>query len=138
VDGVLFCNSRIRMVDINGGSSTTLILGEALFRLDVLGTDHDGNIQLVDHWYIGSADELAGVNASEAVGSTAVQINVVDNPDAPIDEKELSFGSNHASGVQVVFADGHAVCVSRNVDRNVWSAWGTRAHDGMERPRRSD
>lgn len=114
LDGVLFCNSQIRMTDIKDGSAKTIILGETLFRLDVLGTDFDGHLQAVDHWCFGSADELAGINASEAVGSTAIEMNAVDNPDLPIDAKELSFASNHSSGVQLVFGDGHAICVSRD------------------------
>ena len=78
----------------------------------------------------GLADELGGINASEAVGSMAVEMNAVDNQNLPIDAKELSFASNHASGVQLVFGDGHATCVARNISRRIWAAWGTR--DGNE------
>ncbi|MBN2291891.1 MAG: DUF1559 domain-containing protein [Pirellulales bacterium] len=127
LDGVLFNNSRIRIADIMDGTSYTMIVGESLPRFDVLGFDHEGNHQGVDHWYFGSTDELAGVNASEAVGSTAVEINAVMNPGLTIDEKELCFSSNHPRGVHIVFADGHATFISETIDRNLWSSLGTRA-----------
>ena len=127
LDGVLFNNSRIRIADITDGTSSTMIVGESLHRYDIQGFDHDGNRQGVDHWYFGSTDDLAGINASEAVGSTAIEINAVLNPDLTIDEKELCFSSNHPSGTHIAFADGHVTFISEKIDRNVWSAVGTRA-----------
>jgi prepilin-type N-terminal cleavage/methylation domain-containing protein/prepilin-type processing-associated H-X9-DG protein len=136
VDGVMFRNSRIRIDQIKDGTARTALIGEALFRLDVQGTDFDGNRQAVDHWCFGTADQLGGINASEAVGSLGVQMNAIDQDNLPIDAKELSLGSNHPSGVQVVFVDGHAASVSRDVDRRVWSAWGTRhGREMLDRPR---
>lgn len=127
LDGVLFNNSRIRIADIKDGTSSTIIVGESLHRYDIQGIDHLGNLQGVDHWYFGSTDDLAGINASEAVGSTAVEINAVFNPDRSIDEKELCFSSNHPGGAFMAYADGHVAFVSETIDRNAWSAMGTRA-----------
>ena len=35
-------------------------------------------------------------------------------------------GSKHIAGVNLVFADGHLQFVSRSIDANVWTAWGSR------------
>lgn len=127
LDGLLFKNSRTRIAEIRDGTSSTMILGESLHRYDIRGIDHDGNRQGVDHWYFGSTDELAGINASEAVGSTAIEINALFNSDRTIDEKELCFSSNHPSGAHAAFADGHVTFISDAIDRNVWSTMGTRS-----------
>ena len=104
-----------------------MILGESLHRYDIQGIDQDGNQQGVDHWYFGSTDELAGINASEALGSTAIEINALFNADQTIDEKELCFSSNHPSGAHAAFADGHVAFISEMIDRRVWSTMGTRS-----------
>jgi len=127
LDGVLFANSRTRVADVSDGTSWTVLVGEALHRFDVQGTDHEGNRQGVDHWCFGTTDELAGVNASEAVGSTGVRINALLEPALTIDEKELCYSSNHPRGAQAAFVDGHVAFFSEDVDRHVWSALGTRA-----------
>jgi prepilin-type processing-associated H-X9-DG protein len=43
-----------------------------------------------------------------------------------VDEKELSYSSRHPGGAQVIFADGHFGFVSETIDRQAWSALGTR------------
>jgi prepilin-type processing-associated H-X9-DG protein/prepilin-type N-terminal cleavage/methylation domain-containing protein len=134
LDGVLFKNSRIRMADIVDGTSSTMIVAESLYRYDVMGIDHNGNLQGVDHWYFGSTDELAGVNASEAVGSTGIEMNAVFDPELTIDEKELCFSSNHSGGVNAAFADGHVTFISETIDRNVWASMGTRARGELLTP----
>ncbi len=114
------------MADITDGTSSTMMLGESLYRYDVQGIDHEGNLQGVDHWYFGTWDYLAGINASETLGSTAIEINAVKNASRTIDEKELCFSSHHPAGAQAAFVDGHAKLMSLGIDRAVWSAAGTR------------
>ena len=116
------------MADITDGTSATMMLGESLYRYDVQGIDHEGNLQGVDHWYFGTWDDLAGINASETLGSTAIEINAVQNASRTIDEKELCFSSHHPGGAQVAFGDGHVSIIAETIDATVWSALGTRAH----------
>lgn len=126
LDGVLYHNSRVVIEKIRDGSSNTVAAGEALSDYNVTGIDFNGNNQAVDHWYIGSTDQLAGINASECLGSTGCPINAFQDDLLDIDQKELCFSSRHPGGAQVVFADGHARFVRESIDRKVWSAVGTR------------
>lgn len=130
-DGMFFVNSSTRMADILDGTSSTVAIGETLVRIDVHGPDHTGRTQVVDHWYIGTPEGNAN-EISESMGSTGVAINSVAMPDPFIDEKELCFSSWHSGGVQVLFADGHVSFVAETIDRDTWSALGTRA--GSEDP----
>ncbi len=135
-DGIFFANSKTTMAAISDGTSTTVLLGESLPDQDLLGEDRAGNLQKVDHWYIGS-DELTDMaslgsrdssESSECLGSTACPINSLLQGDATtIDEKELSFGSRHTQGTNIGFADGHVQFVSDSIGATVWSAVGTRS-----------
>ena len=125
-DGCFFNNSAIRHSDIRDGLSATIMIGESLFLADVLGIDQEGDDQFVDHWYIGSTDNLPAKNASEALGSTAVPINAHTMDSLDIEQKELAFSSNHFSGAQFVFMDGHVEWLSRSIDTTIYSSMGTR------------
>ncbi len=125
-DGMFYVNSDTRVADIRDGTSSTVAIGETLVRIDVQGPDLHGVVQIVDHWYIGTPSGDAN-EVSEGMGSTGVAINSVDMPDVFVDEKELCFSSRHPGGAQVLFADGHAAFISETIDRDVWSALGTRA-----------
>lgn len=127
IDGMLFNNSAVRMADVRDGTTQTIILGEAVFNSQLVGTDPVGNQQAVDHWYLGSTDQLNGINASECLGSAAIRINLFRNKSLDdIESKELSFGSYHPAGAMFAFVDGHVEFVRESIDLRVLSAWGTR------------
>ncbi len=133
-DGVFYLNSRTRYAEIRDGSSSTVLMGEAIPDQDLFGTDYSGNLQKVDHWYIGSGElpdyEAIGstisAENSECLASTACPINSLFIEDSPINDKELSFGSAHPQGVNIGFADGHIQFVTENIDLVIWSAVGSR------------
>lgn len=127
-DGLFFENSHVRMQDILDGTSHTVAFGEAIFAFEVLNDDLDGDPQVVDHWYIGSAELFTEPRKelSECIGSTAVPINTILKENARIDQKEICFSSYHTGGAQVVFMDGHAKWFPAETDLVVWSAMGTR------------
>ena len=133
-DGIFFLGSKIGFEDIIDGSSSTVLLGEALPDQDLFGDDYLGNSQKVDHWYIGSGElktyaqigETNSCENSECLGSTACRINSIKIADSPINDKELSFGSAHNQGANIGFADGHTRFVNESIDAGIWSALGTR------------
>jgi prepilin-type processing-associated H-X9-DG protein len=101
--------------------------GETLVATTSVGADHSGVNQLVDHWAIGSPT-FSRNEMSEAVGSTAVPIGLALRRDSSLypDDQELSFSSRHLGGTQFVFSDGHVTLLSSSIDREVYSALGTR------------
>ncbi len=129
-DGLIFLNSSNCLANVADGTSSSLAIGEALFRPDVRGPDLSKVIQIIDHWYIGSdgfgrsssAPGLAEV--SEAIGSSGVAINAY-RQDVFIDEKEIGFSSLHSGGCLFVFADAHVQFLSESIDRTVYSSLGT-------------
>jgi prepilin-type processing-associated H-X9-DG protein len=133
-DGFMFVNSSTSMKSLLDGSSQTLAIGECLFNTETTGPDATGTLQIIDHWYIGTGD-MGGVGktnnwiaeASEALGSTGVGLNNVNDNSIAIDEKEIGFASNHPGGAQFVFGDAHVMLLGVHVDRRVYSALGTRA-----------
>lgn len=131
-DGIFYLNSHTEIAEIMDGLSTTVLLGESLPDQDLIGTDYSGNIQKVDHWYIGSAelptyDSLNNsAESSECLGSTACPVNSLFIADSPINDKELSFGSAHPQGVNIGFADGHVNFITNSIDQRIWSAIGSR------------
>jgi prepilin-type N-terminal cleavage/methylation domain-containing protein/prepilin-type processing-associated H-X9-DG protein len=126
-DGLFFVNSGLGMPEVLDGTSYTVAIGEVLFSYEPHGADHFGLQQYLDHWYIGTPEGY-GNEISESMSSTACPLNAWRDPSLFVDEKELSFGSRHPGGAQVLFADGHSNFIFETIDRQVWSALGTRAN----------
>lgn len=126
LDGVFFEDSRIREADITDGLSNTMLVAESLFLVDVTGPDHNGDVQLIDHWYIGSPS-MGDNEMSETLGSTAAPINSWRKSPRPfIEDVEMSYSSRHSGLVQAVFGDGRVTSVSDSIDMQIWRAHGTR------------
>lgn len=135
-----------RISKIEDGTSKTLLIGEAVH--DAAEQERIGGQQEVssgdhkDHWLMGSDDfdTNPGMDPSEAMGSTAVGINLhkdrvnakgeipCKNPESvSCQELQISFGSEHPGVVQMAFCDGHVEQFQEDIDRALWSEFGTRA-----------
>lgn len=126
LDGMFFTDSRTNHASIQDGTSSTVMVGEALFLTDKTGPDFNGVPQLVDHWAIGTSG-MGPNEMSEALGSTAAPINQYRRQDFFIEDLELGYSSRHIGGAQVVFADGHVQFIAQQIHPDPWSAMGTRA-----------
>jgi prepilin-type processing-associated H-X9-DG protein len=135
---------RIKFKMVTDGVSKTALAGEALHdweTVDSTGTQPEPEPgKRKDHWWGGSddIDTAPFMDLSEMLGSTGVPINVQKDPatnakmcanpsDVACQALQLSFGSAHSGVVQMVFCDGHIEAVNEDVDKQVWSDYGTRA-----------
>jgi prepilin-type processing-associated H-X9-DG protein len=147
LDGVLFASSDIGAKHILDGTSNTMLVGEAYH--DTIEQERVGATQSEksvgsrqDHWYFGSDDidtggPDGGYDYSEALGSTAVPMNYQQRGEvrlmcalptaADCQKLQLSFGSVHPGGMNLVRCDGSVEFLSDGVDEVPWRDLGTRA-----------
>jgi prepilin-type N-terminal cleavage/methylation domain-containing protein len=134
LDGVIFTNSGVKLQDVTDGLSNTMLAGETLpdDTPSAVREPHQGTN--ADHWYIGSDDIDIGDDYSEFLGSTKVRMNIfldkLRTDEVPaadgVQAMQLSYGSNHSGGCQIVLGDGSVRFVSESVDRTTWSNLGNR------------
>jgi hypothetical protein len=131
---------------ISDGLSKTVFAGEALH--DVILQSTIGNRQEVavgDHkdiWYIGSDDIDIYNDASEALASTGVPINLhtrytCDRENERLYDRggngpkcqalQIGFSSGHPGIAHVVMGDNSVQPIDASIDPVVWSAMGTRS-----------
>ncbi len=128
-DGLFMMNRRIKLREILDGQSQTVLVGESLFAFEHEGIDFSGNPQVVDHWYIGSAEldlSVPSTEASECLGTTACRVNAFKDSASPINHLELGFSSRHPGGAVIGFADGHLSFTAEQIDLAIWRGLGTR------------
>jgi prepilin-type N-terminal cleavage/methylation domain-containing protein len=143
LDGVLFAVSEIAFKQITDGLSNTMLIGEAapdLAKLNRVGASQPENSlgNRKDHWYYGSDDVDTGpsYDHSEALGSTGVPMNLLNQANgadtcalassAACQALQLSFGSVHPGGMNMVRCDASASFVDEGVEEAVWRELGTR------------
>ena len=130
-NGVFWGCSKTEFGVISDGLSNTVLLAES--RTDPR-FKKDGNS--TDHWFIGSpnisefeCDNVStgggtgGHDFSEVVGSGMVEMNArITNPSLHGALIEISFGSYHIGGMNVVRGDGSTHFISSDVETTVYQA----------------
>jgi prepilin-type N-terminal cleavage/methylation domain-containing protein len=139
--GMFFRDSRIRLTDVNDGTSNTLMASEGVIRGNGVG----GWGELGGFWG-GAPHGAYGFSTSE-VPNTPVPDRVytckaTNRPGAPNNapcESGFTLGlpgrwtfarSLHTGGVNVVLGDASVRFISNTIDRFTWQAMGTRS-DGL-------
>jgi prepilin-type N-terminal cleavage/methylation domain-containing protein/prepilin-type processing-associated H-X9-DG protein len=124
VDGVFYINSKVRIGDIQDGSSNTFLFGER-YHKDPVYTD----IQTLGGW--AWANYLAG---QDYLFSTRVPINYQIPPGTTLttavsDPRVCAFGSGHSGGANFCFADGSVrfLTLTSNTDLPLLQALSTRS-----------
>jgi len=128
--------SGVTMVGIIDGTSNTIAVGEALsdrFAIPDMGLTRENNASgfgRKDHWAIGGDDQdtTGQGDLSEHLFSTAVPINTPRQAagSAAFAAYELSAGSNHSGGANMLFADGSVRFMRDSISAQTFSALGTR------------
>jgi prepilin-type N-terminal cleavage/methylation domain-containing protein len=140
---------QIALRRILDGTSKTLMVGEAVHDTDTqtamgpVGEAEAGSRK--DHWFGGSddIDTAPYRDLSEFLGSSGVGINLQSDsatnqakctsPEAPdCQALQLCFGSVHPGIVQMTYVDGHVESIASDVDKQVWSDYGTRASQSLD------
>lgn len=116
-------NSRTkpyRMASVTDGTANTIMIGEAEYLVD---SARGCNICDRYLFYHMNADSSTGSDFSEALGSTYYPINsnAVNNA-----ERELSYSSEHPTGINVALADGSVRFYTETIDIATWRALGSR------------
>ncbi|MDB4766242.1 DUF1559 domain-containing protein [bacterium] len=130
-NGVFWGCSKIKFDDVTDGLSNTVFIAES--RTDPR-FKKDGNS--TDHWFIGSPNidgfkcddntiggGTGGGDFSEVVGSGLVEMNArVNNPSLHGALLEISFGSYHIDGMNIVLGDGSTHFIPDEIDTFVYQA----------------
>jgi prepilin-type N-terminal cleavage/methylation domain-containing protein len=134
LDGMFYGCSSTRFADIVDGTSNTIMIAESSTDPDFV---KDG--QGMDYWAIGAPQtgnwdcipgDLGGTEYSEGLGSTFSPINSRFNPAVHGVLMEMSFGSWHQGGAQVVLGDGGVRFISENINMDTYHNLGT-MNDGL-------
>jgi prepilin-type processing-associated H-X9-DG protein/prepilin-type N-terminal cleavage/methylation domain-containing protein len=107
--GMGWVNSKVKMLDVKDGTSSTLLLTEK----------SNYSNQSWCSQGMGCNEFLWVHHQSQGMVTTSEPVNW------PVNNSRAAEGP-HDNGVNVVFADGHVAFIPNSIDNNVWKALGTR------------
>jgi prepilin-type N-terminal cleavage/methylation domain-containing protein/prepilin-type processing-associated H-X9-DG protein len=110
--GVIFQRSMIRLLAITNGTSNTFLAGEKYLNPHDYYTGRDPSDN--ENLYVGFDNDICRTTASPPLRDRAGYLN------------EYIFGSNHPSGVNMLYCDGSVHHISWDVDPGIFSRAGNR------------
>jgi prepilin-type N-terminal cleavage/methylation domain-containing protein/prepilin-type processing-associated H-X9-DG protein len=122
-NGVLFRNSRVKVLSILDGSSSTLMVGERTFKKSpqttwVGAVTNSANPPTNPSYDYEGPPTLCLMNTGTAADRRV--------PNNPMDHVEDA-NSNHSQGVNFLFCDGSVRPIHNTINPATWEALGTRA-----------
>ncbi len=116
IHGMLNLPSRVRDRDVTDGLSNTMFVGEISNHKTLSGTDMNG----YRRWYRGenSTPSAGSKNIAQPINTTAYNGSNNFN--------DVSLGSNHTGGTQVLMGDGVVRFFSENIDMSVYLSAASR------------
>lgn len=128
-DGVLYANSSTKFAEIEDGSSNTFLAGESYHGTRYSAPGYNTCTGGQPLWFQGGSGKAnpAGLSYARALRGTFSPINTELECIERFHENEISFGSQHPGGCNMVYADGHVVFVQEDIDFDTYQAISTRA-----------
>jgi prepilin-type N-terminal cleavage/methylation domain-containing protein/prepilin-type processing-associated H-X9-DG protein len=131
-NGLIFPGSKVKPSEIKDGTSYTLLAGEKYLNSDhyYTGLDLGDN----ESMYMGDNADIARWTATHdyfrpkdpSASNTVEQVVLRPMRDRPGVPNYNSYGSAHATGLNVLFCDGAVESINYNVDPMVWILLGGR------------
>jgi prepilin-type N-terminal cleavage/methylation domain-containing protein/prepilin-type processing-associated H-X9-DG protein len=125
--GVMYQNSRVRIVEITDGTSNTTVIGEGRYKAPRYVST--GNTLSSALWC-----GMSGTHTVQGFGTYVWIDNVMwptgGNPSWARDYVDEAFNSNHSGSVQYLFADGAVHGLSQQIDPALRAHLGVR-NDGL-------
>jgi prepilin-type N-terminal cleavage/methylation domain-containing protein len=114
--GMLYPNSKVRLTDVQDGTSNTLMVGEVSWE----------NSNCFRPWTRGwgGGDSSPAAGTGKNVNLTVSAINQKAYNGSGFND--VSFGSNHTGGANFVFGDGGVRYVSQGIDMNTYVSLASR------------
>ncbi len=122
-NGVLYRNSRVKVLAITDGTSNTLMVGERTFKKSPQTTwvgaiTGSSNPPVNPSYDFEGSPTLCLTNTG-----TAADVRVPNNPMDHVEDTN----SNHSQGVNFLFCDGSVRPIHNTINPTTWEAIGTRA-----------
>uniref|UniRef100_UPI0018D3CD83 DUF1559 domain-containing protein n=1 Tax=Pirellulimonas nuda TaxID=2528009 RepID=UPI0018D3CD83 len=136
-DGMLYANSSTKFSEVTDGSSKTFLGGESNHGNFSSAPDYGGCTGGPSPWHIGGSgkkDTLSGsskygrsqTSYGRALRGTINPLNYKIPCMSRVTDNTVPFGSDHAGGASMLYADGHVEFLADDIDFDLYQALSTR------------
>lgn len=132
-DGILFANSELRIAEVSDGTSKTIMVGESDYGSRGSSPGYGQCEGGQPPWHIGgSAKSTTDVSYGRILRGTVFPINYDMGCRSGENENHIPFGSEHAGGCNMLFADGHVQFLQEGIEFELYQDLSTRGSADSE------